>query len=531
MSLSGAFIGAFLVLWISARWWYAPDRWRPAGGLLIAGVAGVLALTLLGAGLYVRAPGYWDHLEPALAMKAQAVARGEPAYPGVDAAVRTQLVYGPAAFLPNAALGHLFQDPMAGSKIVAMTTGALALAILLAAVARRGGSGGPWAMLCTLLAFGLFRQIIFRHQADSLVMVGIVTALAGVITGSRTWTPLLWALGFAIATATKLHAALFVVPFIPVFLASHGFRTVALSTAAGGVLSLVPFGLERFDLHAYRDGLVAVSRHGLEPGLLVRNLATAGVLAVPLGVTWWARGTRTQPAKGTGGMAAATVLSVIGVCVVGAKEGAGLHHLLPLCATFPLLCMTVADERSAGSADGRVSNRARQSLIGAWVLAVLFQGAMVQRSYIRFLGTPSSDAFQTDARLLAAALMRGAPGRVAIGYTDDGAYGRMWVRPLFARVISTDLFEPLSIADMARAGHPIGDATLTGIANQTVDTFILPSDGVPFSMTNWYDREQPLFGKALTEIFQSNYHVHERHGAFTVWRANRLLRDLALLPR
>ena len=117
------------------------------------------------AALYALVPGYWDHLEASLAMRAIMIAQGAPAYPGVDAALRTQLVYGPVALLIPAWIAANVAPSAAALKAAVVVMGLVAVSLPLAwsGLRKTAPSAASLAPLRVMGSLLLFRQIAFRH--------------------------------------------------------------------------------------------------------------------------------------------------------------------------------------------------------------------------------------------------------------------------------------------------------------------------------------------------------------------------------
>ena len=273
-----------------------------------------------------------------------------------------------------------------------------------------------------------------------------------------------------------------------------------------------PFFLPSFEFGHFVAGVQAVASHHRQPSLLWRNLGMGGVLVAPAVAALIAAG-RANPrvVSTTVFLAAGVLLSAL----VGSKEGAGIHHMLPWAVLGPALWHLVVSSSMPGHPLPAAPVLRR--VLFAWLLAVAVQGVVTQASYTRFLlKPPQSSGLQEVADYVKTQRLR-----AAAGFTDDTHYAAMVQRPYLAGALAVDVFDPLSIADMARAARPVGTRTLQLLSSQDIDAFVLPSAGTPFSMRSWYDQSL-LFGAEVGARFLDHYYPDARFGRYTVWRAKRL---------
>lgn len=477
--------------------------------------------TLLMAGAYALAPGYWDHLEASLAMKAISTAGGAAVYAGPDDALRTQLVYGPVPLVLPAVVALLSTAPAQALKVFTGLIGLLAV-LLPSAWQRRESEGSErateaaWASFLVLAGLLLFRAIPFRHTTDAFLLLGCSLWALGIIRSGSGFSILLCGAGFGIALGTKIHGPVYLLPVIPWAITRLGIPATIGSMAAGGLLALAPFLSPQVSLTNFLDGLSVVGTHQRLPELFWRNLGLAAVLVAPAALRLASLREVSRTAIHAAWLLA---LAVVTTAFVGSKEGGGMHHMLPWVILGPALWY-LAGDRQADTAPAMPprANLWAPRVLFAWCLVVAVQGAMTQRSYIAFLQSPPEPI---SLEPLVAALGTGTHS-VALGFTDDARYGTMVMRPYLAPVVTVDLFDPLSIADMARGQRPLGASTVKLIADQTIDAFVLPAEGEPFSMRSWYDETVLLFGDTLPAVFLDNYYRATTVGRFSVWRAKRL---------
>jgi hypothetical protein len=112
--------------------------------------------------------------------------------------------------------------------------------------------------------------------------------------------------------------------------------------------------------------------------------------------------------------------------------------------------------------------------------------------------------------------------QITMGYSDFEGYSHTYFRPLLWPILKNNLLDPVALMELQNSGSSLPNATIAKFANQEFDIVIVPKQGEPFSMENWYAPHSPLFGNLLPEVFAANYHIFKKYHYFNLWQANRL---------
>ena len=113
---------------------------------------------------------------------------------------------------------------------------------------------------------------------------------------------------------------------------------------------------------------------------------------------------------------------------------------------------------------------------------------------------------------------RGEP--IALGYTGEQTYWLNLYRadlPLATRFV----VDAGALMDMQAAGLELPPATLAALREGAVKLWLLPHEGKPFTLRNWYP-DAPhggdLFGEEFRRVFAERYEKIEGTRYFDLWR-------------
>jgi hypothetical protein len=505
---------------------------RPLEPLCLAAALVLLLYYVVIACSYAAAPAYLDHVEPTVTVASLLVNEGRPIYTATDDPSRISLLYGPAVYLVNAAfLRWPDADPILASKIGGVFLGLGSVAVLLVAAARRFGARPAilGSALCVLLYLP-FRHFSYWNRCDSLLVFASALGCAAVLVRGRWTSAALLGLALSLAVNTKVHAFLYLVPLLPAYVAARGKRPAALAAALALVLTAAPFLVSHsFPLGHYLTWLASATAHRFAPALLGRNVFTALVVLAPLALT--ARSLRLRAPRVRDALrdpAARTVLALVGcaalVSVVGAKEGAGTHHLLPFAPVVVLLVLQrwAQGTGAGGPHPGFEPTGPRLALAAGWGLIVSLHCVNPQWAVLLHLRDDTGRSMRAELLGIVAA----HPGaRIAMGATDKAGDPATWFRPLLFETSHDCLFDVPAMMDMGESGIGVPPATVAAVASRSYDVFVLPASGEPFTMRSLYSSNRELFPPDFVAAFRQAYAEAERGRHYSVWVAKRTAAD------
>jgi hypothetical protein len=172
------------------------------------------------------------------------------------------------------------------------------------------------------------------------------------------------------------------------------------------------FSADPYEMANFAKYAAVMSRHGLSGALLISNLVAAMVLAAPYGVALWQRSETFGLDWRTVSTAGSMALSGSLLIVVGAKPGAGAHHMMPLIPVLLLLTLTAGGRRAIKVDNASIT-----------VLAAMITAAVVPLAdSLSFLWSATQRMDQTIAAQQEAANLTARYPGAQFGPTDMAHY-------------------------------------------------------------------------------------------------------------
>lgn len=491
---------------------------RPGGsrvmlyGLVTAAV-GTAAVDLVLTGWYLFSPTYTDHIEASTASAAQYFRLGIALYPQLNSFTFHGLLYGPLLSELNS-LGYFLGSGVFASKLVGWLAAWAAVGLMLGTTAR-AGRFWTWAAanamaLCVLVAFG---NVLTSDRADSLLLLFATAGCFCVVRFS----------GFAALAATaalagaaadlKLHGPLYLVPALYLWLSeqppqrARDWVMAALVAVVAGSLGLcLPFLPENVDLAGYLDYLVLASRHGLSGMELLWNAVFLGSLWAPLVLVWLALPTLPRRVVL---FAAVLFGSESVVCIIAAKPGAGLHHLIPYLSAHALLMQRMLEAGSQGSPVEARSARSATMALAVVLFGTAWATLAMFGDLLRFdLQAPRQEVTRLELERLSGRYPNGM-----LGVGGESSYALTYFRP-WLTLGGTPQTDYGALMDLKLSG--VSDAPLaSALAHCQIPYLFIPKGGAPFTIGNHYGG--PLFSDAVRAEFQSRYAFVEAGKDFDVY--------------
>lgn len=480
---------------VLGRWtWPLAQRIGTQHELWVGRVAlAILLLFLLPIGAYVSFPSYLDHLEATAVMLGRAVAQGIPLWPSLDHDFTYRgLLYGPAL----AELQWLAAQLPGDAILVSKAPGVLSLLLSGLLLIRATGPTVARAYLLLLLPFG---YLLFWTRAEPVFI--LLVTLTGIVARSAT-PPLLVCLftGVAMgaASAFKLHAGLYVLVAWFCLARAWSWQGVLCMGATALLTLLATFAPASAEVAGFFDYLKLASRHGLRMETGVKNALTALFICAPFLAALRAHALGLRLRLQCAAFIAATVILVI----IGAKPGAGQHHLLPMIPIGALLLTELAARRK----------EAHVPLTVALVSALCFAPSAVASSTWLMAQVQRDVSLMRQARAEIEDIAKRYPGAV-MGISGRTGYQFAGLRPLLMTPANVQV-DYASFMDIEFSGFD--DSELQkAMSDCRIRTIVMPRQDAPFSMFSFYTY-RPLFSSILRLTYEQRFSELESTKLFTV---------------
>ena len=440
---------------------------------------------------YLIYPNYFDHAEPTVAVIGQIVAAGGQAYPqGADWQFNG-LIYGPTLYWLNS-LGTQFFDPVLGSKLPGVISYVMGLWLLW----WRLPSAIPRAMMVLIY---LFYEFSFWNRPEAHLLFLSVLGIA-LIDRPKTWTILGLGLLAGLATTFKFTGFLF---FIPLFFAQliqgNSWRSLPFAIFLGLGIACLPYALPAFSFHNHLAYIQLLATQTLSVSLMQSNVAYSVFSLLPVVWLWTVQ--RNHPKyRQLGLIIMIDALVELLVCIAASKPGAGPHHLLP---GLPIKIWLV-HQLTCKNNDKNIRAFRFLGLV-VLVMSIYF----VSYGYPKFLRVhlvsfeSISRQFQAKREILQ--LMQYYPNPL-IGVSDDKHenYSLSFYRPYAFGPDYLHKLDPVSFMEVNYTLKVKDTLFLQRLRNCEYATILLPANGEPFSLSNFYTNK-PLFSDDFRSAFSAIY--------------------------
>lgn len=465
---------------------------------------------------YAVLPAYLDHLEPSVAaIGFAALHNGQSLFHAYGLAATYNLPYGPALYLLNALPVALLGPSIFSSKLAGIAA-LIAACSLLVLTLQKHGAPGRYACvsLLALLAIAMAcDDAAYWNRPEPFLLLCVSFAIYSLAAPSR-YTQYWFALACALAIDLKPHALLYFLPLLWPLYRLGGAKKLALSLALIPVLALLPYLLPQISLGNYIEVLKLTAHHPLIPAVLWDNLIFLGTLITPPIVMACVRLRSRHPASKQDWVYIAT-LAVAGLAtaLIGAKAGAGKHHLLPFA---PLVLLIVARHWSALSTVrfGPILQVGLLTLVALNVASSIG----IQLSVLDYLQHTQQQQISA-ARELEELIKRQEVDGMEMGYGSAGDYSATFARPLLVFAGQPYRMDAPALMDMQYAGTEMPPAWLHGLSQCQPRRWLLPhGKDYRFHMANYYagtppdfkgrklmPLAYPLFSEPFRLAFQANY--------------------------
>ncbi len=446
---------------------------------------------------YLFYPNFIDHVEPTVLHIAQIWVHGGDIYPPLSTPSMHGLLYGPLLYWIQAPFVLMGGDIVFNAKLPGILAFNAAW-ILLFWTYKNSLSR---SYLVFLLPFNL---ILFWNRAEPFFVLFVAIGIWLLEHPTRHRVLFLGALA-GLASSCKLHGFLYVLPLL-LFLQGLNWRDVLVFICTASVVVSGFFVDSGTSLPNYLEYLQLASRHGISATYLGKNLFFLACIWVPLVLTL-----RHASISKVDSLKWLCILGIeIVVSIVGAKPGAGVHHLIPIVVLNSYL-YEIQLRRCGEDLLDFLSIRLAFAVLSIYIL--FFAWKNVYESEIK--GANSRDA-QAKAVLEIQNLSYEFPN-LFMGVTDkeSDSYRLTFFRAyLFNPRVSQ--FEYAGFMDLNYSGVS-SEFLLDDIAQCKHPFVVLPIRGEPFSIVNFYTNEL-LFSEVTQKAFRLHYQKVKSGEYFSVYK-------------
>ena len=497
----------------------------------------ILFLTIGGGLIACSTDRILYHDEASVLTIAAAFRHGQPMYPPLQAPVEYGLLYGPATYLvyiPPLLLG--------ASRIgVYQAWGifALALAILFVYLTARQ------LRVSALAAVTLFTVLlspltlsVWSIKGDIWVLLFSACGLWASLALKRWPAALFISISGAMLVNLKFPLLLLaLLPCVLLWQRDHKSRSPALITMLLiPTLALLTFALPGISLSGYLNQLREASHHGFSHKIFFGNAPYFLFVLLPTFAMLWVAWKTDRNATRQWARHRAVFLLLMAATfaiamTIGAKRGAGPWHGLAVIP--PLLFLNAELWKIASAPDGQedVSRLGVFSPIWAFstIMLLLAPVALVHAVHRRFHDkTPYVQVSMPSVEREVLRIMQEHPHEtLQMGYSDMEHYNLTFIRPVL-QIGGTPLFvDPDARNEADLTGHDVTPAVLQALDTCTVDLWLVPKGGSPFSMESLYSLDDTipptsLYPESFQHIFLARYEpIPSDSQYFNLWTCRR----------
>ena len=501
---------------------YVPwQRFRPYDKTLLkllvvlAGIA-ILYYLIISVS-YVLCSSFLDHIEPTMLIQSLLAQDGKAIYTSPESENCISLIYGPSTTFFSTFLLGLFPDHLIlVSKLSGFIMGIASIAILFYIFSKHS-KYGLLAMAFSISLFLPFAHFSFWNRPDSLILLTVSMSLLSTQTKSKPFSILLFAVSLALAVNAKMHSIFYFIPVFYLYLINRGSKNLFRSLSISILLFFIPFLHPSFSITNYSFWIFHATTHNIIPYTLTKNLTFSLFFIAPLIVIesylQIRHGLRPQYKKEI----IILIVSSLPVIILGAKEGAGSHHIMPFAPTIVFLTLKALQHANEHILEKRARSRwfSFMGLIGfSWLITSILFSIKVQ---FRVIDHILSDNRKTLIQELTNIKKKYATQKIAMGYGGDNNYHFTFFRPLLYSTSHDYFLDAPAIMDMLKSDIPIPEQTLEKLKNQDYDLFVIPLGAEPFSMNTLYSPVHPLFTSDFRNIFSCNYNKIRETEHYSIW--------------
>jgi hypothetical protein len=209
-------------------------------------------------------------------------------------------------------------------------------------------------------------------------------------------------------------------------------------------------------------------------------------------------------------------ISLLGVAVLGSKQGAGMNHLVPFIPvwaylfTLTLSQAITAEKRYHFKEINKYYYCLYISLICALLTVTVLRGTANESRLIDLSNKYNHEPIQEINEVV-----KSYPG-ITIGMGYGGHYDLTYYRPILAYHGNPYLIDAVSMMDSEFLEKGIPTETLKALRSCQTNLWLIPKGGSPFKLYNYFNQRQ-VFSEEFQSTFLLNYELKNHTKHYNLW--------------
>jgi hypothetical protein len=457
----------------------------------------LLVMLVAFSAMYLIYPSYLDHVEPSVAILGYQVIVGNSIYPPLTDYSMAGLLYGPLLAEANALALLLPIDGITASKIPGVVAFLCSCALLLKLY--KCAHGREY-----LISAGAFSFFLFFNRAEpQLLFITSIAMMCGTCMISRWPKYLTLGVLMGLAASLKLHGLIYVAAAAVAtepnsLLKPRNWLVVGFGFALAIAIAFTP---EAASLSGYLAYLRLAGKHGISERLLLDNFIVYIFLATPIAWAIWIRQDKPSHIRFNWHVWLVLAMEFI-IVVVGAKPGAGPHHLIPFIPINAWFYQQLLPAEVKNKDLFPIHLMLLASAISG-VYAAMFGIQLLDRNWEKNVSAHHD-----------ASILNEQYSHITMGAGSFQNYDATYLRVIFAKNGAKQIDYP-SYMDLHHSGvsdQPIYDA----LEKCNIRYIAMPNNSIPFSLGAGYTNNL-LFSERTRGAFARRYKLERSQGFYDLY--------------
>jgi 4-amino-4-deoxy-L-arabinose transferase-like glycosyltransferase len=482
---------------------------------LAAGLAAIPSfLILIFAFVYLISPVINDYVEPQImAVSYRASFEHGQLYQASNAPDVITEPYGPIAYLAQSPAFRVFGGNLFAGKLIGVVAFIASFVFIYrSARALASRSESIIAMGLVSLVLLKFVNTAFWDRPDPLLLLCVAIPTWMIATGRTRFIFLVVGVTFALAVNLKITGVIYFLPTFSLLPYRGESRKILAGLLAAVAILVLPFLFPSVSFINYLASLNITVHHGLLYDEFLDCAGLAALLMVPVMWSAW-RQYKTGQSLSRRQIAylGALFVASAAICVVGAKPGAGSHHLIPFLGLLPHAYFSF---RPSGIATSVV--RAPASFCVPLALTLLLIAEPHVRNAIAEFPLQLRDGARAVDEIKS--ILHDYPGQsIEMGYGQSLYTPSTYFRILLIFAGNPYSLDPAPVQDMHSAGRPLPSGIVAMFDRCRTEIWLIPKGQEPFSVRDSSNNSY-LFDGDFRTAFTRHYQRSESREFFEVWR-------------
>jgi hypothetical protein len=456
---------------------------------------------------YLLIDPFYSHLEPTIVSNSWMMYRGVPLYHDLSSWQRTSLLYGPMLNIIQVGSMLLLGPSVFSAKMPTVLALFFAIAELAILFRREFKSVATFGILILILQLMIFEISVFCAKADGLLFYFAVSALFAALIPNFIISSLMIGFALGVSVNLKIHAPLYFIPIIALYLSRHSSSGLFLSAVVAIAMAIIPFSIiPQISFPHYWEWLKVAAHHGFHQGLFLWNLEFAFFFLLPA-YYFSTHQSKTMLPRSFRIFLFSLIFATASVIFIASKDGAGPGHLIPLLPAFLYATVFLYHMKV-----DFLANRKSYAFLVAFIFTLAIFG-FKNSAYAAKQIYPY--AVKNISQDLQAITKSNPTERIAMGYGGD--YALTWYRPVLTFQDHPQWLDAAALMDMQAAGIEMPPSTQAAMESCKTTLWLIPKWGRPFDQKNFYDSKKQLFSVSFKQAFLQRYEMKKRTPYYDLW--------------